>query len=119
MLSLKFHEPSSSNDVDIQLLKTGIAWDSDKNIKFRNPSGNLREAFKGFSKPKAWKNEIYELDLEDPENNGFQNEDFIVWMRTAALPTFRKLYRRIDHSQSMFKDGLPRGNYSLKIDYSK
>ena len=26
---------------------------------------------------------------------GFRNEDFIVWMRTAAFPTFRKLYRKI------------------------
>jgi len=26
---------------------------------------------------------------------GFKNEDFIVWMRTAAFPTFRKLYRKV------------------------
>ena len=24
------------------------------------------------------------------------DEDFIVWMRTAGLPTFKKLYRKID-----------------------
>ena len=63
---------------------------------------------------------MYELDLEDASNNGFQNEDLMVWMRTAALPTFRKLYRRIDHSDdSLFKNGLIRGNYSLIVNYSK
>ena len=38
--------------------------------------------------------EVWELDTVNPGNNGFQNEDLIVWMRTAALPNFRKLYRR-------------------------
>lgn len=50
---------------------------------------------------------------------GFQNEDLIVWMRTAAFPTFRKLYRRIDHSEPHFNDGLPKGSYLLILEYSK
>ncbi|KAG7187594.1 hypothetical protein KM043_016662 [Ampulex compressa] len=109
---------SSSHKMNITLLKTGIAWPSDKNIKFRNPEGNLQEAFKGFTKPKNWTKAIYELDPEDSSNNGFQNEDLIVWMRTAALPTFRKLYRRIDHSRTGFTDGLVAGNYTLIVKYS-
>ena len=103
----------------VPLLNTGIAWDSDRNIKFRNPKGNLRDAFINFTRPIAWRRSIYELDLENDENNGFQNEDLIVWMRTAALPTFRKLYRRIDHSASGYAQGLPRGKYELYVDYGE
>lgn len=106
-----------SNREEIQLLKNGIAWDSDKHIKFKNPPGNLEEAFKGYAKPKAWKQPVYKLD-SDPNNNGFQNEDFIVWMRTAALPTFRKLYRRVNHSQPGLANGLIKGKYELEVDYS-
>ncbi|KAF2901971.1 hypothetical protein ILUMI_04207 [Ignelater luminosus] len=111
---------NESNRVVIPLLKKGIAWDSDKHIKFKNPphpTGDLRKAFEGYSKPKSWRKNIYELDEKDEENNGFQNEDFIVWMRTAALPTFRKLYRRINHSQTSYKNGLMRGSYLLEVEY--
>ncbi|XP_012532137.1 cell cycle control protein 50A isoform X2 [Monomorium pharaonis] len=109
---------SLKHDELVPLLKTGIAWPSDKNIKFRNPEGNLKEAFKNFARPKNWTKHIYELDPFDENNNGFQNEDLIVWMRTAALPTFRKLYRRIDHTKEGYKDGLLAGNYTLQIKYS-
>lgn len=110
---------SLKHDTPVPLLRTGIAWPSDKTIKFKNPEGNLTEAFKDFRKPKNWTKNIYELDETDKDNNGFQNEDLIVWMRTAALPTFRKLYRRVDHSQDGFKNGLLAGNYTLQIKYCK
>lgn len=64
-----------------------------------------------------WRKAVYELDPSDPENNGFINEDFIVWMRTAALPTFRKLYRIIT-KKSNVEPTLPSGNYELNITYS-
>lgn len=69
----------------------------------------------GTVKPTNWSQPVYELST-DQTNNGFQNEDFIVWMRTAALPTFRKLYRRIDSGK--FSAGLPPGTYKLEIQYS-
>ncbi|XP_020291163.1 cell cycle control protein 50A isoform X2 [Pseudomyrmex gracilis] len=108
---------SIKHNKSVPLLNTGIAWPSDKTIKFRNPEGDLQTAFKTFAKPKNWSKEIWQLDPDNPDNNGFQNEDLIVWMRTAALPTFRKLYRRVDHEQDGFKSGLVAGNYTLTIKY--
>ncbi|KAG8513197.1 Cell cycle control protein 50A, partial [Galemys pyrenaicus] len=88
---------NESEPVPIHLKKKGIAWWTDKNVKFRNPAGteSLEERFRGTAKPVNWVKPVYMLD-SDPDNNGFINEDFIVWMRTAALPTFRKLYRLIE-----------------------
>lgn len=68
--------------------------------------------------PRDWPFKLWELDTEDEENNGLQNEDLIVWMRTAALPNFRKLYRKINHAGE-FEKGLPKGKYELDIKYRK
>ncbi|EDQ91228.1 uncharacterized protein MONBRDRAFT_23428 [Monosiga brevicollis MX1] len=43
---------------------------------------------------------------------GYENEDLIVWMRTAALPDFRKLYRRVVNTD------LQDGQYQIDIDYN-
>ncbi|XP_008558952.1 cell cycle control protein 50A [Microplitis demolitor] len=109
---------SLDTNMSVPLIKTGIAWPSDKNIKFKNPPGNLEQAFAGYEKPRNWTKYVWELDPYDPTNNGFQNEDLIVWMRTAALPNFRKLYRRINHTDLHFKSGLRQGNYQLRVNYS-
>lgn len=119
------------------VIRTGIAWDTDKRWKFSNPevckaktTGTntqkcLKEEFKDYAKPKDWKRNLWELDTHNPDNNGLQNEDFIVWMRPAAFPNFKKLYRKINHSDvqnhalsDKFKTGIPRGNYSLIIEYN-
>ena len=46
---------------------------------------------------------------EQPIPDLGQDEDFMVWMRTAALPTFSKLARRNDTTE------LAPGNYRLSI----
>jgi len=79
----------------------------------------LVTVFKRFARPNSWRKNVWELDPDNRDNNGFQNEDLIVWMRTAALPTFRKLYRRVDHTTPGFTDGLPKGNYTLFVKYCK
>lgn len=110
-----------SDGKTVPVLRTGIAWPSDKQMKFRNPhvlNKNLSEIYKDFTKPVNWRKNIWELDPENEENNGLQNEDLIVWMRTAALPTFRKLYRRLNRTEEGFGSGLPSGNYSFLVEYN-
>ena len=103
---------------EVKLKRQGIAWESDKQYKFKNPDEEiLGESWEEYLKanaatPRDWIKDLWELDTENPENNGLQNEDLIVWMRTAAFPNFRKLHRIIEQD-------LPKGNYTLEIDYSK
>ncbi|XP_067098765.1 cell cycle control protein 50B [Osmerus mordax] len=95
----------------------GISWWTDYNIKYRNPNVTpLKNAFNNTVKPPYWSKPAYELDTSDASNNGFINQDFLVWMRRAALPDFRKLYRRI--TEGDYAHGLPAGNYSLNITYN-
>ena len=96
----------------MKLNGTGIAWDSDKSTKFRNPS-----SWANTTKPKNWRIPVQDLGDTD-SNRGYKNEDLIVWMRTPALPTFRKFYRRVEHSDE-FSTGLPAGNYTIRVNYSK
>ncbi|XP_076471228.1 cell cycle control protein 50A-like isoform X2 [Babylonia areolata] len=100
-----------SPNVSVGLLDTGIAWVSDKNVKFGNPS-----SWSDYTKPPNWDIPVWQLS-NDSSNNGYTNEDLIVWMRTAALPTFRKLYRRVNHSEPTFSAGLPAGDYEVTIKY--
>lgn len=71
----------------IPLRKDGIAWASDREKKFKNP-------------PPGTPGIRVIPDLED--------EDFIVWMRTAGLPDFKKLYRIIEQD-------IPAGAYTVNV----
>nr|XP_034369989.1 LOW QUALITY PROTEIN: cell cycle control protein 50A-like [Arvicanthis niloticus] len=110
---------SDPKPIPIPLKKKGIAWWSDKNVKFRNPPGrdSLQEKFKDTTKPVSWHKPVYELDPDDESNNGFINEDFIVWMRVAAFPTFCKLYCLIERRDDLHPT-LPAGQYYLNVTYN-
>jgi len=71
----------------VSLSKDGIAWQSDLTDKYSNP-------------PAGTQGIRVIPDFKDP--------DFIVWMRTAALPTFRKLWRVVNTALV--------GNYTLRIN---
>jgi hypothetical protein len=77
-----------NNSRTIPLRKKGIAWASDVEKKFNNPP------------------------IDAPGIRviaDFEDEDFIVWMRTAGLPNFKKLYRIID-------EDLAAGDYVIDIE---
>ncbi|KAF7831167.1 ALA-interacting subunit 1-like [Senna tora] len=76
----------STNNRTLVINKKNIAWNSDKTAKFGSdvfPKNFQQGSFIGGGK----------LDESKPLS---EQEDLIVWMRTAALPTFRKLYGRIE-----------------------
>ncbi|XP_051208990.1 ALA-interacting subunit 3 isoform X2 [Lolium perenne] len=76
----------SVNKKEVQVNKKNIAWASDKNSKFGSDVFPINFQKGGL---------IGGGNLNDKLPLSEQ-EDLIVWMRTAALPTFRKLYGRIE-----------------------
>ena len=67
--------------------ETGIAWPSDLNGRYNN---------------------LDESDMKKYQWLDMTNEHFIVWMRTAALPHFRKLWGKVHVD-------LTPGQYMIKI----
>ena len=81
---------------EIKMSEKNIAWASDLEHKFSNTEDG----------PGSWQ-DIQWHDMEDGKFKLLINqltffilEHFVVWMRTAGLPTFRKLYGRIEQDLS-------------------
>uniref|UniRef100_A0A6A7G478 ALA-interacting subunit 3-like n=1 Tax=Hirondellea gigas TaxID=1518452 RepID=A0A6A7G478_9CRUS len=92
--------------------KQGISWKSDRDAKFKLSESISNEA-DTFTTP--FLDKFTRIGPEQARINKFlglnngsvdeslkikiplpTDEDFIVWMRTAGLPTFKKLYRKIE-----------------------
>ena len=109
----------------------GIAWESDTKYKFRNsPDGTTGQFFPPFayerqagcgslSGDEAVACTDYQAGCTTDEcraaglcfprsGHCVEDEHFMVWMRTAGLPTFRKLYAKIDTT-------LLKGRYELTV----
>ncbi|KAG8000515.1 Cell cycle control protein 50C [Nibea albiflora] len=117
---LSYHQRGGFK-VRIPLLRKGITWYTDKNVKFRNPKTEnltLAAVLNGTTRPLYWQKPVYELDPDDPTNNGFINDDLIIWMREAAFPNFKKLYGVLNRADETFAKGLPAGNYTIDINYN-
>lgn len=83
-----------STNAEVPWTKDGVAWESDLKEKFNNPPANSPG-----------------IRLTNPDGSilNFEDPDFVVWMRTAGLPHFRKLYRVINTD-------LNPGVYTMVID---
>jgi len=97
----KLTKDPAGTKTEIKLFEDKIAWETDKMYKFKNiksyQKGTATEPTEG---DEVWK-DIQWTDMED--------DHFIVWMRYAGLPTFRKLWARIEEPLTV-------GDYSIIID---
>lgn len=85
---------------------TGIAWDSDKDLY-----GKTKYNISQIIPPPNWAKRFPENYTESNPPPDIKNwEAFQVWMRTAGLPAFSKLYQRND------KDTMVNGRYQIIID---
>ena len=121
--TFKLYLKNGDNEEAINLVETDISWPSDKEFKYKNPPF---EAQSKYAPPPYWQKNIFASMHRDASDHvqtlpdGYKNEHLINWMRTAALPTFRKLWARIDHDQNFqWRTKLPKHNYSLLIHYSR
>ena len=77
----------------------GISWRSDR-----------EKLFKSLSSEYNGTGDLWLDRMGDIFPKGQRNEHFIVWMRTAALPTFMKTYERCIGCT------IPKGNYTFTIE---
>lgn len=113
------------NGVMIALNESGIAWPSDLQYKFKNSdNGTTGQNFPQFAHWRA--SSCAQLPTAAqrtacdaaglPEagwcypGSGYcvEDEHFVVWMRAAGLPSFRKLYARIETE-------IPAGTYTVRV----
>ena len=116
---------SGSSIPNLQMDETGISWPTDRSYKFKQVEGfqysavpnqnttcaqvKLPSGCKYYWDPKALQGYLFNypnqanvqyLYQSYPAQispiKGVTDEHFIVWMRVAALPTFRKLYGKIN-----------------------
>lgn len=89
----------------------GIAWDSDKDL-YKNISSET--PIDSLAVPPNWHMRFPNgYTQSNPPPNIGEDEHFMVWMRTAGLPDFSKLYMRNDSTT------MPKGTYQVDILHCK
>jgi hypothetical protein len=84
-----------SNGTKIEINSTNIAWQADKDLKYKRAKDPNNPSNTDYWKSVSW------TDVED--------EHFMVWMRPAGLPNFRKLWGRINQN-------IANGTYIVNIN---
>lgn len=98
-----------NDDGNYNMAETGIAWDSDKTLYKKTTLSPSEIAV-----PPNWAVRYPNgYTDDDPPPDISLDEHFMVWMRTAALPTFSKLYMRNDANT------LTKGTYQLNVTNCK
>lgn len=77
---------SATPAIAANMSEKDISWASDRSKKFKAITPDVQAQYPGV----AFINSTY------PNVKDVSDEHFIVWMRVAALPSFRKLYGHID-----------------------
>lgn len=88
--------------------KDGIAWASDADL-YKNTSYGPDDVLPPPNWQKRYPDGKYSQEYPPPDLS--TNQAFQVWMRTAGLPTFSKLYQKNDNT------ALEAGEYEVVIDY--
>jgi hypothetical protein len=96
-----------STSENYTMTSKGIAWSSDKKL-IKNTKYNYTDVVP----PPNWRRKFGDSYTAETLPNLQDNEAFMVWMRTAGLPTFSKLSLRNDD------DVMPACSYRLDIDDS-
>ncbi len=110
LVLLNVREGSDNNET-YPMTSEGIAWDSDKALYKKTEITD----YDTIVPPKYWQVRYPDgrYSAEHPPPDIGSDEHFMVWMRTAGLPDFSKLYARNDSSPMIT------GTYSLEIIDSK
>ncbi|CAK7204097.1 alkylphosphocholine resistance protein lem3 [Sporothrix eucalyptigena] len=104
---LNVQDGSSDNETYVMQNQTNIAWSSDKALYGNFPSS---VSYSDVSPPPNWIHRYPNGYTEsNPPPDLSTDEAFMVWMRTAGLPTFSKLAQRNDTA------AMRSGTYQLDI----
>jgi hypothetical protein len=99
--------PDSDRNLTYEMSTNNIAWDSDRDL-YGETSYEPDQAIPPPNWQKRYPEGRYTEEFPPPNLRDWQA--FHVWMRTAGLPTFSKLYSRNDN------DPMVEGRYEIMVE---